>query len=176
MECSDLAEWFHAAQKCKKKAAGLRLLRLWYHRDSNLGHTDFQSVALPTELWYLLSERKHTQQFDFARVLGATFWTLWGCVKTARKRQDHTEPDLCWSDYIGIWSARRLDSRKFNDRRHWDFIQRKSPRMLKGVVALCNPSMGGHKLPRELVYKSLVLHGLWLLFYAVEVSSDASTC
>jgi len=23
---------------------------LWYYRDSNLGHTDFQSVALPTEL------------------------------------------------------------------------------------------------------------------------------
>ena len=34
----------------------------WYHRDSNLGHTDFQSVALPTELWYRLSERKHTQE------------------------------------------------------------------------------------------------------------------
>ena len=25
----------------------------WYHRDSNQGHTDFQSDALPTELWYL---------------------------------------------------------------------------------------------------------------------------
>jgi hypothetical protein len=24
----------------------------WYHRESNQGHTDFQSVALPTELWY----------------------------------------------------------------------------------------------------------------------------
>ena len=46
----------------------------WYHRDSNLGHTDFQSVALPTELWYRLSERKHTQQFDFALLLSATFW------------------------------------------------------------------------------------------------------
>ncbi len=31
----------------------------WYHLDLNQGHTDFQSVALPTELWYLiLSERK----------------------------------------------------------------------------------------------------------------------
>ena len=47
---------------------------LWYYRDSNLGHTDFQSVALPTELWYRLSERKHTQQFDFALLLSATFW------------------------------------------------------------------------------------------------------
>ena len=24
----------------------------WYHLDLNQGHTDFQSVALPTELWY----------------------------------------------------------------------------------------------------------------------------
>ena len=24
----------------------------WYQRESNLRHTDFQSVALPTELWY----------------------------------------------------------------------------------------------------------------------------
>ena len=140
---------------------------LWYYRDSNLGHTDFQSVALPTELWYLLSERKHTQQFDFARVLGATFWTPWGRIKTARKRQDHTEPDLCCFDYMAIWSARRLDSRKINERRHWDFIRRKSPGILRGAVALCNSAMGGHKLHRELAYKSFVLQGLWLLFYAV---------
>ena len=26
--------------------------RRWYHQESNRGHTDFQSVALPTELWY----------------------------------------------------------------------------------------------------------------------------
>ena len=25
-------------------------LRLWYHLDSNQGHKDFQSFALPTEL------------------------------------------------------------------------------------------------------------------------------
>ena len=36
---------------------------LWYYRDSNLGHTDFQSVALPTELWYHFGVRKHTQVF-----------------------------------------------------------------------------------------------------------------
>ena len=33
----------------------------WYHQDSNRGHTDFQSDALPTELWHqlaLLSECK----------------------------------------------------------------------------------------------------------------------
>ncbi len=46
--------------KMQKKAAGVRLLELWYHRDSNLGHTDFQSVALPTELWYPKEVRKYT--------------------------------------------------------------------------------------------------------------------
>ena len=25
---------------------------MWYHSESNQGHTDFQSVALPAELWY----------------------------------------------------------------------------------------------------------------------------
>ena len=34
--------------KQKRPACGLTFL--WYYRDSNLGHTDFQSVALPTEL------------------------------------------------------------------------------------------------------------------------------
>ena len=29
------------------------LLELWYHQESNRGHKDFQSFALPTELWYL---------------------------------------------------------------------------------------------------------------------------
>ncbi len=27
---------------------------LWYHLDSNQGHMDFQSIALPPELWYQL--------------------------------------------------------------------------------------------------------------------------
>ena len=27
----------------------------WYHQESNRGHKDFQSFALPTELWYLLA-------------------------------------------------------------------------------------------------------------------------
>ena len=45
----------------------------WYHRDSNLGHTDFQSVALPTELWYQLSERKHTQEIGLWRPRKSSF-------------------------------------------------------------------------------------------------------
>ena len=39
-------------QSSKQKATQSVRPLLWYHRDSNLGHTDFQSVALPTELWY----------------------------------------------------------------------------------------------------------------------------
>ena len=31
---------------------------MWYLQESNQGHTDFQSVALPTELRYLLSASK----------------------------------------------------------------------------------------------------------------------
>ena len=29
----------------------------WCHLELNQGHTDFQSVALPTELWHLVFER-----------------------------------------------------------------------------------------------------------------------
>ena len=32
----------------------LSLFFMWCHQESNRGHTDFQSVALPTELWHLL--------------------------------------------------------------------------------------------------------------------------
>ena len=32
----------------------MKQLFLWYHQDSNRGHTDFQSDALPTELWHRL--------------------------------------------------------------------------------------------------------------------------
>ena len=44
----------HAKQTAKKKSKALSTLDfLWYHRESNQGHKDFQSFALPTELWYL---------------------------------------------------------------------------------------------------------------------------
>ncbi len=32
----------------------MNVLKEWYHQESNQGHKDFQSFALPTELWYLL--------------------------------------------------------------------------------------------------------------------------
>lgn len=36
----------------KKPQQMLRLLK-WCHQESNQGHKDFQSFALPTELWHL---------------------------------------------------------------------------------------------------------------------------
>ena len=41
-----------ALQKTNLKQ-GFSKRRRWYHQESNRGHTDFQSVALPTELWHL---------------------------------------------------------------------------------------------------------------------------
>ena len=64
----------------------------WYHRDSNLGHTDFQSVALPTELWYRLSERKHTQEIGLWRPRKASFCAC--DSSTGRQVQIGSEPSL----------------------------------------------------------------------------------
>ncbi len=41
-----------SAQKNPQNCGFLR----WYLQESNQGHTDFQSVALPTELRYLLTK------------------------------------------------------------------------------------------------------------------------
>ena len=38
--------------RTKKKRTLLEFSFLWCHRDSNQGHKDFQSFALPTELWH----------------------------------------------------------------------------------------------------------------------------
>ena len=38
----------------RKTANSLRISGLmWCHQESNRGHKDFQSFALPTELWHL---------------------------------------------------------------------------------------------------------------------------
>lgn len=44
-----------------KKPANVGFLG-WYHLDLNQGLTDFQSVALPTELWYLFFEWTNVKQ------------------------------------------------------------------------------------------------------------------
>ena len=42
----------------------------WCQRESNLRHTDFQSVALPTELW-------HQSNFVFASAKVVHFFEMW---------------------------------------------------------------------------------------------------
>ena len=48
----------HNKQKkpCRRRilSKAFQKRRRWYHQESNRGHTDFQSVALPTELWHHL--------------------------------------------------------------------------------------------------------------------------
>ena len=34
--------------------SGIYVFKKWYHLESNQGHMDFQSIALPTELWHQL--------------------------------------------------------------------------------------------------------------------------
>lgn len=50
----------------KNKSLNFKELQalLWYHSESNQGHTDFQSVALPTELWY-----QFNSEIDGAKVI-----------------------------------------------------------------------------------------------------------
>ena len=42
---------------------------LWCHQESNRGHKDFQSFALPTELWHLAELRcKVRKSFLFGQI------------------------------------------------------------------------------------------------------------
>ena len=48
--------------------------RRWYHQESNRGHTDFQSVALPTELWhrfFLYQEVRNSSEYRCFLIAGA---------------------------------------------------------------------------------------------------------
>ena len=44
----------HTADESKKESITFVILSFaWCHQESNRGHKDFQSFALPTELWHL---------------------------------------------------------------------------------------------------------------------------
>ena len=45
------------------------LIFKWYHQESNRGHKDFQSFALPTELWHLVLVRSGNISFAVAKVV-----------------------------------------------------------------------------------------------------------
>ena len=40
---------------------------LWCHQESNRGHKDFQSFALPTELWHLAFASANVEQIFYLR-------------------------------------------------------------------------------------------------------------
>ena len=48
----------YATAESKKESITFVILSFaWCHQESNRGHKDFQSFALPTELWHLASLR-----------------------------------------------------------------------------------------------------------------------
>ena len=49
--------WLKSQKKCRVtlKSIAASWKEEWYHQESNRGHKDFQSFALPTELWHHLS-------------------------------------------------------------------------------------------------------------------------
>ncbi len=56
-------------KKAKPCYEGLAFLEdKWYHQESNRGHKDFQSFALPTELWHQLYETNEDCSFASAKV------------------------------------------------------------------------------------------------------------
>ena len=63
----------------RKTANSLRISGLrWCHQDSNRGHTDFQSDALPTELWHQLlrfCDAKLGVFFELCKFYGAVLST-----------------------------------------------------------------------------------------------------
>ena len=52
-----------------KKSCRQTTLFVWYHQESNRGHKDFQSFALPTELWHLMLVRSGNISFAVAKVV-----------------------------------------------------------------------------------------------------------
>ena len=42
---------------------------MWYHQESNQGHKDFQSFALPTELWYRKNVFKYITLFRINNIV-----------------------------------------------------------------------------------------------------------
>ena len=57
-----------------KKKTQQDLFFLWCHQESNRGHKDFQSFALPTELWHLaVSREKRVQKYCFFLIYANIF-------------------------------------------------------------------------------------------------------
>ena len=66
------------------------LLKLWCHQESNRGHKDFQSFALPTELWHL---------FEFCECKGRSFF------RTLQAFHEKKEEKVDFYHSISLFSA-----------------------------------------------------------------------
>ena len=56
-------------KKTPQSLRGLKIVSEWCHQESNRGHKDFQSFALPTELWH--RKANSTQLFLFCGCKGS---------------------------------------------------------------------------------------------------------
>ena len=79
-----------------KKPNLLEEVRLfkWYHQESNRGHKDFQSFALPTELWH------HTFADDFS-FAGAKVQQLFGSAKFLSEKLFKKDKKVLF--YLVLW-------------------------------------------------------------------------
>lgn len=66
----------------------------WYHQESNRGHKDFQSFALPTELWH------HTLTDDFS-FAGAKVQQLFGSTKFLSEKLFKKDKKVLF--YLVLW-------------------------------------------------------------------------
>ncbi len=62
----------------KNKKTAFKKRFLWFLQESNQGHTDFQSVALPTELRNLVD-------FSGAKIESYLIQTKYKCIKFSKK-------------------------------------------------------------------------------------------
>ena len=68
-----ISKVFLECLKAKKRSNDIRCFFGWCHQESNRGHKDFQSFALPTELWhhhFLFAVAKVETFYDTAKYFG----------------------------------------------------------------------------------------------------------
>ena len=79
------------AESCYEDSASNKK---WYHQESNRGHKDFQSFALPTELWH------HTLTDDFS-FAGAKVQQLFGSTKFLSEKLFKKDKKVLF--YLVLW-------------------------------------------------------------------------
>ena len=77
----------HLVREHKKRPQATKLMRPfnlfgWCHQESNRGHKDFQSFALPTELWHLVLGSAKVALFLF---IAKKYWPIIISLQQIRK-------------------------------------------------------------------------------------------